>query len=273
MLSRSPLYLLTGKYDKIQGVKQFYKFKSGGKIMAKIQTELYETEDYTIEYSCNSRTKTKQIKIKRISLKHNVEEIILPCTINNMLVTGIDIGIKASQSYKASTFRYVCKKLVLPSTLKSLSKGAFREADFFDELYVPKSISVIPEECFAFSSLKKITFEDESVITGIMERAFIHSKIKEFHCPINCDYIGDSCFMHSKLEKITGMENVVVIDIGAFAGTSNLTGVFNWPRKCTEIKDSTFDGSAISGISGIEEVVEIGRSAFAETSNLTGTFI
>lgn len=60
--------------------------KIGGIIM---KTKLFDTDDYVLEYSLKSNQ--EELKITGVLLKHNIEEIILPESIDKMPVTGIKL--------------------------------------------------------------------------------------------------------------------------------------------------------------------------------------
>jgi len=99
-------------------------------------TKFFKTNDYMMECSYNPNAKKKQLKIKDIVLMRNTGEIVLPENIDGMPVTGIKLRQK-----NKSKDSYTCEMLVLPSTLKVLDKKAFKYANSFDGLYIPKAMS------------------------------------------------------------------------------------------------------------------------------------
>lgn len=223
-----------------------------------MKNKLFDTDDYVLEYSLKSNQ--KELKIRSILLKHNIEKIVLPESIDKIPITGI----KLRRLNKKNPL-YTCGLLVLPPMLRSLDERAFECINSFNEVYIPKSVTAIPLYCFSESSFEKIIFEDESVVTKIETYAFAYSNIKKFHWPSGCNYISSYCFVYSMLEEITGIEHITSIGYEAF--TFSKLKKFDWPAKCQCIPYHCFYGSALSALSGIENVTEIGEGAFAETKN------
>ena len=160
---------------------------------------------------------------------------------------AVDI-IVPSEIYRTSqSASYVVTSLYSAS---SSSSGVFYQTrSTLQSVSLPETITSIGNYAFSnCSSLKSVTFGDNSQLTSIGERAFL------------------GC---SGLTSITIPEGVTSIGVSAFWGCRGLTGDLVIPEGVTSIgEDAFFWCDSLTSIIISEGVTSIGQSAFNDCSGL-----
>lgn len=169
------------------------------------------------------------------------------------------------------------EELVLPSTIKTLGKGAFLGLSSVKEFEIPNGVEVIHEETFKdCSKVRKITLpstikeiestfrvidcdrydnyvstspfrgcyelEEVNIPEGITEIAdglfYASSGLKTLEIPSSVKRIGRYAFANSGIEKLIVPKNVDVIDENAFRWCKNLKEIYI-PKE-TELASNCF---------------------------------
>ena len=189
------------------------------------------------------------------------------------------------------------KSITLPSGLKSIDYGAFRNCSSLTSVTIPSGVMsigssafngcsslisiIIPESVTSIgtnvfedcSSLKSVTIP--SGVTRIENSTFDGcSSLTSIIIPENVTRIGDYAFKDcSSLISITIPESVTIIGSGAFNGCSSLTSI-TIPKNITKIGDWTFSGcSSLTAITIPENVTIIDARAFNNCSSLKSVTI
>lgn len=166
--------------------------------------------------------------------------------------------------YHIQRFKGNVNSLVLPLSVHTLGKGCFYDIDDLLEVKMSKSIKVIPENCFKYSSIKRVLmpgYEEE-----ICERAF--ENCSGLRSILTCaKIIGNNAFESSGLVsvRLTGAE---YIGIEAFAYNSKLHKV--------KLYDGLkiISGGAFRNCRHLEEIIippsveKIGKLAFGYCNKL-----
>lgn len=155
-------------------------------------------------------------KISDLYLGSNIEQLEFPCSINintlhfkndkilkysfeGVYVENLDIPEGVEALYFNKILNVNCSKLILPSTLKYIGEGSFKN-----------------------SNIKNI---DTSKMTnfGLGMLAFSNSSVKKLDL-LHCSYIGCSCFSHSNISKLELNLNTK-IGASAFSSMEHLISV------------------------------------------------
>ncbi|MCQ2188982.1 MAG: leucine-rich repeat protein [Paludibacteraceae bacterium] len=137
------------------------------------------------------------------------------------------------------------EELVLPSSVKFIQKGAFRQSDNLKRVVLPESLTAIPEEAF--------------------ERC---NKLESIVLPSNLTSIGYSAFRDcTSLKEVFFSETLATIGNYAFAGCSSLKKVV-LPESLANIGDNAFERSGIESVVMPDTLKEIGQSAFSYCGSL-----
>ncbi|MBQ9144846.1 MAG: leucine-rich repeat protein [Clostridia bacterium] len=136
----------------------------------------------------------------------------------------------------------------LPSSLKTIGTGAFKQCAALTQIQIPGSCTSIGESAFVYcSSLTSVIFSSSSGVKTIPTRAFEYcSALTQISMPDSCTSIGESAFSDcSSLTSITIPDSVTSIGKYAF-----------------------YDCRALSSITLGRKLSSIGNSAFAFCTNL-----
>ena len=168
-------------------------------------------------------------------------------------------------------------KLMLPSTLKTIDRGAFAYCKFIGELNLPEGLkylgSSVFNNCSEFSgsltlpstleSLEEFTFYACSGFTGSLTIPANITKIGNY-CFSSCAGLNGQLVLHSHLSEISDY---------AFSGCS-FRGQLELPEGLTIIGEHAFSGCKFSGNLIIPESVAIIKDyAFKSCSRLTGVVV
>ena len=149
-------------------------------------------------------------------------DIVLPAYHNGLPVTGFGVFPISSGTYDnagAFSARSI-GSILLPSTLKEISSGAFMRTAFsssFDGVVIPDCVEVIDD--YAFVDYPKTSINIPSSVTTIGWRAFESSDLTSIHIPSSVSSISESAFLNSVLNAISVDSNNSVYSDG---GGNNL---------------------------------------------------
>lgn len=145
--------------------------------------------------------------------------------------------------------------------ITEVHEGAFK----FSHVKVvrwPSTCSKIPENCFKYSSVRKITNIDH--VEDVGKCAFYSCEfMSKFKWPSKCPVIPKGCFSQSFLMSINNIEHVSQINRGAFCKT--LLKKFVWPSNCPVIPPCCFQASLLEDILNTDNVKQIEGDAFCAT--------
>ena len=187
-------------------------------------------------------TSSKWVSVKGIERFPNIEILSL----NGSSITELDLRYNLKLK-SISGYSSLLTTVLLPNTLTSIEKSAFKERASLIEIHFPASLTSIGE--YAFSGCSSLT---------------------EIHLPANLTSIGRSTFSGcSSLTEINLPNNLTSIGVSAFYGCSSLTGI-HLPANLTSIGSAAFYGcSSLTEIIFSDNLTSIGRAAFEYCSNLT----
>ena len=115
------------------------------------------------------------------------------------------------------------KKLILPSTLETISAGAFAEVEI-DTLVIPEDVTEIPMGFFYEAKIKTLKLPSELSTFGIGDfehenssMAFAEVEIDTLEIPEGVTEIPAYCFAGAKIKTLTLPNTLETISAGAFA--------------------------------------------------------
>ena len=175
----------------------------------------YDDSTYTLTISGTGATKDYSSSGNPIGRKlSNVKSIIIEEGITHL---GNYLFNYTSGSY--STPNLTSTSIVLPSTLKSIGNYTFqyvKAANGTLTMTIPASVESIGEGAFASSNFTAISFEENSKLTEIPEKAFYNmTKISELNIPEGVAFIGDLAFGSSKIANLTLPSTITTLNYGA----------------------------------------------------------
>ena len=202
VLSSSPIM------KKIDTAKEFV-----ADIDSDVEMQIRDNNDKANKYDWDTLFDYEEVD-GQITIKHyigveNLDVVVIPNRINDLLVTKI--GNKAFENCKN------VKKVVLPEKLDVIGARAFGGSGI-NSIILPENLSVIEEAAFCFSELENIHIT--SKVKKIPSLAFAH-----------CD----------KLKKILFSNGITSIDYSAFVFCKSLTKV-DIPKSLKNIDYDAFGG-------------------------------
>lgn len=148
----------------------------------------------------------------------------------------------------------------VPKTIngKAVKRVSFAGAWNVTGVYLPDSVTTIPEYCFAVPKYGT-AFDDLCI-----EKVYIPSSVTE---------IGSHAFSETNLKSISVPDSVTEIGESAFNNCANLTSA-TLSNSLTEINKSVFSGcTGLTNITIPDSVTEIRPQAFANCTNLSNITI
>ena len=144
-----------------------------------------------------------------------------------------------------------CQNTIIPNSVTSIGKWAFRDCSSLTSITIPNSVTSIGDRAFlGCSSLTSITIPNSVTSIG--------------------DYAFDGC---SSLTSVTIPNGVTSIGEGVFTRCSSLTSV-TIPNSVTSIgKQAFYACPSLTSITIPNSVTSIGEAAFAYCSSLTSVTI
>ena len=157
------------------------------------------------------------------------------------------------------------KSYVIPSSVTSIGKGAFRGCNSLSEIVIPSSVTSIGDRAFyGCNSLSEIVIP--SSVTSIGKGAFRGcNSLSEIVIPSSVTSIGDSAFSFcNSLSEIVIPSSVTSIGDRAFSGCRSLSELVI-PSCVTSIGDRAFSRcSSLKYISIPKSVIGLNGNPFAE---------
>lgn len=128
------------------------------------------------------------------------------------------------------------KKLIVPSTVQTISRYAFNGSDI-EEIILPNGLTTIEHRTFSGSAIKSITIPE--TVTSIESSAFDDCKnLTEITLPKNLTTLGESAFSQcSALKTITLPEGITTLAESMFSLCTSLQTIEN-------IENITYFGTA-----------------------------
>lgn len=197
----------------------------------------------------------------------------IPAELNGSTVTGIDslLGYENTIVYKESIIGKVVNKVIIPSGVKVIGRGAFARCANLAEIQIPESVKLIGEYAFNDKWLEANRNSDGFVVVNnilvdghkasgnvtipsnikcigdgafgdyvnINGRFSYYKNIKGVTIPSSVKRIGKYAFFRCNLTKVTIAEGVEVIAEGAFSQCPNLTEI-KIPQSVTELSNDAF---------------------------------
>ena len=199
----------------------------------------------------------------------------------NTTITTVNYAAPENILFIGTTAFMDCSALTgetpLPSGLKYLGDGAFRNCDGLNAMHIPEGVLTIGDNTFySCNSISENTIP--TTITDIGSNAFQYceSLSGTFKIPSAITQIPDRMLYGCK--SITAIEfhdNVEKIGIAAFSGCKSLTGTFTVPEKVTEIPSSMLSmdysekNQNLTKIELHDKITKIGSDAFACNAGIT----
>ena len=214
--------------------------------------------------------------------EEEIEEFRIPSIVNGVKVESIgDLR---------DTFRILyghgVKKighLIIENGVEKIEAFAFSNIDIeIDTVVWPKTCKVIPQYCFAVSTIKAIVgVENVEKIGG---SAFRWTLFKSFNWPAKCKVIPEECFYGcTELTTIEGIEQVYRIEACAFDDTQlkrfswpegvSATEIFPFLDGCDNLEEIKFEGTGIKDVDleyffSLKNIKKIDLSGFAAVNLL-----
>ena len=186
--------------------------------------------------------------------------IVIPETIQGYPVTTIDQRAFANIKNIA--------EVTLPSSVKTIKDWAFTESSI-KRIVIPESVTSISKGAFYFcNQLEDAMLPDH--ITEIPQNAFGGcTALKNIHLPASLQTIEKSAFERClSLESVVIPEGITVISKSAFAACRSLAEIV-LPPNLTTIGHRAFVDCAFTEINIPDRVTSIADQAFYTCSNLT----
>ncbi len=183
------------------------------------------------------------------------------------------------------------KAVVLPSELKIIGKGAFKNNKLV-VLDIPNKVTDVKEFAFLGNELKSVTIPNS--VVNLEEGAFAENNLTAVNLPANITTIAKNLFSNNELVSITIPNGVITIGTGAFKENNieslslpaSVKRVEGWafainrlktvliPEGLTTIGIQAFYNNRLKTVILPSTLSEIGTLAFSKNSNLeTATFL
>lgn len=157
------------------------------------------------------------------------------------------------------------KKLVVPSTVKAISRHAFNGSDI-EEVVLPDGLTTIEYETFGYSALKKVVIPES--VTEIEDSAFYKCKsLVDITLPKNLNKLGKGAFTYCEsLETINLPANITALPDSLFFGCISLQTIENLDKVTYISSYALFDCRPLIITSLSDKLTYIGNSAFGKNS-------
>lgn len=160
------------------------------------------------------------------------------------------------------------KRVVIPETVKTISKQAFFGCSRLEEVILPEGLETIGQEAFAWcTNLKNIDLPDN--LKTIESGAFGRSALREIVLPEKLEVLQGGCFEATGIREITIPKGITSVNGKMFDACTGLVKV-NLHDGITSIGDYAFrDCSSLQEIDLPDSVEKIGQYAFQNRGSLT----
>lgn len=157
------------------------------------------------------------------------------------------------------------KKLVVPSTVKVISRHAFNGSDI-EEVVLPDGLTTIEYETFGYSALKKVVIPES--VTEIEDSAFYTCKsLVDITLPKNLNKLGKGAFTYCEsLTTINLPANITALPDSLFFGCISLQTIENLDKVTYISSYALFDCRPLIITSLSDKLTYIGNSAFGKNS-------
>lgn len=162
--------------------------------------------------------------------------------------------------------------ITLPNTLRGIDSNAFKNVKSLNYIDIPKSVTQIGDEAFAYSGIKAIEIPENVTIIG--NGAFEGTAITTIKLSDNITTIGSDAFNScAYLKTVQLSSNLQSIGSGAFWNCVSLISI-EIPDKVETIGYSAFQNCvALQSVSFGKGLRSIGSTAFAYCTSLEGIVI
>lgn len=210
--------------------------------------------------------------LKKVIFSDNLLTLGASVFYNCSELVDVNLGTKVT-TIGANTFENCNKllrinssedKVILPSTLTTLSTGMFKNCSSIKSIdYTVNNNTVIPSY-FAYGCTSLTNFEFKNGIVEISDCAFEGAGLTEVSGEEQLTFIGNRSLASTKLESVNldGLSSSGLMMGGAFRDCTELSTI-SINSNVTKIGISTFEGcSSLSDLTPFENVDEIGSNAF-----------
>lgn len=217
---------------------------------------LFTIEGSTIvNINCKARFKDNE----------SIAELVIPSTFSdNDNTYNIDtIGPSVFAPNYLLSLKAGISLLKIDDNITKIVASAFRHTNIKEVIW-PKLCPIIPDNCFAESTLEKIHNIDN--IIRVENMAFIKTSLQEFNWPETCISVPDSCFSFCyNLKSINIPDTVETIGKQAFWECKSIFS-FSVPKNCCKISESCFSScTSLESIVFNSSHIEIEDKAFLGT--------
>lgn len=140
-----------------------------------------------------------------------------------------------------ATLPYALTSIIFSDKVATIENRVFSEMVFLENVTLPKSLIIVPKECFSFcKKLKNVNFSES--IEKIEANAFADTALEKVKIPHSVKYIGESAFANNeKLVELTLQEGLKVIGAEAFRNCEQINHL-EIPATVKAIGKDAFEG-------------------------------
>ena len=155
-------------------------------------------------------------------------------------------------------------EITLPSSVKTIKQGAFRDLKYLKKIHISDSVETIEEKAFERSLISELVIPNSVKTLG--NDAFASSNLVKIAIPESVQEIGEYCFANTKLTEVQLPNNFTAIPNGMFYGCRNLKNI-KLPPLIKTIGNFAFSGTSLLNFKFSDNVTEVGASAFSGCSD------
>lgn len=155
--------------------------------------------------------------------------------------------------------------------LAALPMGAFSNCFMLADITIPASVRTVDGNCFAYSGLQSVVFQEGSMLETIGQSAFLYCPLKGIEIPANTRSIDWYAFGEcAQLGELTFEAGSRLESIGqqAFLSCRALSGV-SFPDSLSSVGQQAFFQSGLVELGIGAGLTEIGEFAFSNCSSMS----